>query len=381
MVQKRTPKSHAKDPGSSPPASNLATADIPLNSTPATPFTPSSSSSFKKSVLLFDWWLFGAETDVDGKRLAVSGLDSRGQHATRVFNSAPIIKRFDAYTLETADGITVRIHGFINKSRTRHNGIPLEVSVRFLTGFPYNWEVYADEFFGNKPSSTVTSKRAHNVDEQLKVSSDGSCSIYPVGLDEFPMSNVLDVLNSTPVTSIEDLLKKSFTPMSKGNLDVEQTTHSAEFGIGRLSNDLLQENNFVSPPTTGSRFSGYALRSRSRAERTQVHNTSVSEGKDPDKKDHPHTLRSKSSSKKDKTAVSPSAISPYDEDQYHAEGERTGVDNRKSSIIETSGDLKGPPSNDIDEEGNIVGITHVDNLSSPTKGSKSLPPKKKNKLQ
>lgn len=49
----------------------------------------------------------------------------------RVFSSAPIIKRYDVFTLETADGITVIIKGFINKLRTNENGFPSEVG-RFL---------------------------------------------------------------------------------------------------------------------------------------------------------------------------------------------------------------------------------------------------------
>lgn len=49
----------------------------------------------------------------------------------RVFSSAPIIRRYDLFTLETADGITVIIKGFINKLRTNENGFPSEVG-RFL---------------------------------------------------------------------------------------------------------------------------------------------------------------------------------------------------------------------------------------------------------
>ena len=49
----------------------------------------------------------------------------------RVFSSAPIIKRYDLFTLETADGINVVIKGFINKLRTNENGFPYEVG-RFL---------------------------------------------------------------------------------------------------------------------------------------------------------------------------------------------------------------------------------------------------------
>jgi hypothetical protein len=44
-----------------------------------------------------------------------------------VFNSAPIIKRFDEFSLETADGIYVVIRGFINEQRTLDNGFTSKV--------------------------------------------------------------------------------------------------------------------------------------------------------------------------------------------------------------------------------------------------------------
>ena len=51
---------------------------------------------------------------------------SRGQ-PVRVFSSAPIVKRFDVFTLETADGICVVLKGFINKLRTTDSGFTAEV--------------------------------------------------------------------------------------------------------------------------------------------------------------------------------------------------------------------------------------------------------------
>lgn len=47
--------------------------------------------------------------------------------AMRVFVSAPIIKRYDVFSLETADGVYVIISGFINQERTRENGFAPEV--------------------------------------------------------------------------------------------------------------------------------------------------------------------------------------------------------------------------------------------------------------
>ncbi|KAK3031713.1 hypothetical protein RJ639_035299 [Escallonia herrerae] len=46
--------------------------------------------------------------------------------ARRAFCSAPILKRYDVFTLETIDGICVIIKGFLNKARTGENGFPSE---------------------------------------------------------------------------------------------------------------------------------------------------------------------------------------------------------------------------------------------------------------
>lgn len=45
----------------------------------------------------------------------------------RVFKSAPITKRYDFSTLETADGVCVVVSGLINKSRTTESGFSSEV--------------------------------------------------------------------------------------------------------------------------------------------------------------------------------------------------------------------------------------------------------------
>lgn len=44
------------------------------------------------------------------------------KQAVRLFCSAPIVKRYDFSTMETADGICVVIRGLINKPRTQENG-------------------------------------------------------------------------------------------------------------------------------------------------------------------------------------------------------------------------------------------------------------------
>jgi hypothetical protein len=53
----------------------------------------------------------------------------------RVFSSAPIVNRYDVFTLETADGICVMLKGFINKLRTNDNGFPSTVLYSFQIFF------------------------------------------------------------------------------------------------------------------------------------------------------------------------------------------------------------------------------------------------------
>ena len=47
----------------------------------------------------------------------------------RVFHSAPILRRYNDVTLETADGIIVTICGTINRSRMLRNGFTQEVLI------------------------------------------------------------------------------------------------------------------------------------------------------------------------------------------------------------------------------------------------------------
>ncbi|KAI9153284.1 hypothetical protein LWI28_008831 [Acer negundo] len=63
----------------------------------------------------------------------------------RVFTSAPIVKRYDIFTLETADGICIILKGFINKSRTKENGFSYKDFSHFLFGFPPYWEAYNEK--------------------------------------------------------------------------------------------------------------------------------------------------------------------------------------------------------------------------------------------
>lgn len=97
-----------------------------------------------KSVSLSDWWLT-KKANVNG--LCVTGFESKRGSEVRLFSSGTISKRHDSNTLETFDGITICISGFINRSRSLQNGVSPEVCNRFLLGFPYN---YDEEFVEEK---------------------------------------------------------------------------------------------------------------------------------------------------------------------------------------------------------------------------------------
>ncbi|XP_024634936.1 kinetochore-associated protein KNL-2 homolog isoform X1 [Medicago truncatula] len=118
-------------------------ADFTPNSSNCTPTTSSSSTSssscFQRTVTLYDWWLVKSSQG-NNHRLAISGISSTKEEAVRVFNSAPIIKRYDEVSLETVDALYVLIRGFINKQRTLDNGFTPQIFKSFLFGFPQNWE-------------------------------------------------------------------------------------------------------------------------------------------------------------------------------------------------------------------------------------------------
>ncbi|KAL4297618.1 hypothetical protein GQ457_12G009520 [Hibiscus cannabinus] len=132
-----------------------------------------SSSYFEKTVCLQDWWLVKAEKEFDGRRLAVAGSTSIESKAFRLFTSAPIVKRCDLFTLQTADGICVCIRGFINEQRTIENGFSSEVFNHFYIGFPPYWEKYAKEFLGENISVDIKS-------QVVPSSSDGAKDSDPI---------------------------------------------------------------------------------------------------------------------------------------------------------------------------------------------------------
>ncbi|KAH0632323.1 hypothetical protein KY284_035109 [Solanum tuberosum] len=120
----------------------------------------SSKSCFQPTVSLKDWWLIRAERDSQGRTLAVAGLTSREGQALRGFTSAPILKIYDVFNLETIDGICVVLKGFINKSCSEENGFPSEVIEQFLFGFPPQWETFNEKFLGRESKGNASASDA-----------------------------------------------------------------------------------------------------------------------------------------------------------------------------------------------------------------------------
>ncbi|KAJ9189044.1 hypothetical protein P3X46_000385 [Hevea brasiliensis] len=145
-----------------------------------------------KSVLLHDWWLVKAED----KGIAVAGFASRDKGGPRAFTSAPICRRIDATTLETSDGITIQISGFINRSQTHQNGFPFMVCNSFLLGFPYRWKECVSQCCG---------------EESSKSSGTDASTFLPLTLDNLPATTLRDHVMCFPEDSenfICDILGK-----------------------------------------------------------------------------------------------------------------------------------------------------------------------------
>ncbi|XP_077245680.1 uncharacterized protein LOC143885408 isoform X2 [Tasmannia lanceolata] len=167
---------------------------------PSTDSNQTPVSSFQKAVVcLSDWWLTKSESVCHRKRLGVAGfISSCGQQAVRVFHSAPIAKRHDSYTLETTDGITIMLWGLINKSHTHQNGFPPEACKKFLTGFPYNWEAYADQYLGKE--STRSAPAFISCFDKLFTFLDTNASSVPsIPLDELLTNRMIEQLSQDRV--------------------------------------------------------------------------------------------------------------------------------------------------------------------------------------
>ncbi|KAM4089743.1 hypothetical protein ACJW30_09G006300 [Castanea mollissima] len=219
----------------------------------------SALSYFQKTVCLHDWWLVKSDREFEGKRLAVAGSTAREKQAVRLFCSAPIVKRYDFSTMETADGICVVIRGLINKPRTQENGFSSMVGSHFVLGFPTDWEEYAQKFtegdstngihsgtisdsaIEGKEKSCLTSEQTPNNHEQvnhrggLKNSPGSGCSMKHKNKMLSPKPKTFENPDGAKLNS-----SSGATVQSEGIMDISDNVpdHSVDQILGNLSENV-----------------------------------------------------------------------------------------------------------------------------------------------
>ncbi|KAJ4972198.1 hypothetical protein NE237_005297 [Protea cynaroides] len=227
-------------------------------------------SSFSKTVCLVDWWLIKTEKDFCGKRLAVGGITSKEQRAIRVFSSSPIFKKYDAFTLETVDGITVLINGLINRDQTLQNGFPSEVCSQFLIGFPYDWEAYSGEYFHREStipcvplSSPVYGECNEDVRNSGEISNTGNCEAIKGEGSSVPISSVVKNISPSKVNVLVQLeTSTNFPAVSTRKLMVSNNKgkHNRKFKDEEGLKDKGEAStvDLVEEALTGGNISGLA---------------------------------------------------------------------------------------------------------------------------
>ncbi|XP_055812405.1 kinetochore-associated protein KNL-2 homolog isoform X2 [Solanum dulcamara] len=184
----------------------------------------SSKSCFQPTVCLKDWWLIRAETDSQGRTLAVAGLTSREGQALRGFTSAPILKIYDVFNLETIDGVCVVLKGFINKSRSEENDFPSEVIEQFLFGFPPQWETFNEKCLGRESKEVKDLKK---LDQKDHVETTGETIQDHNGRQDYEVEDNLmrDNQNDGEVAS-EVIIQKATKRATRSSVKLNSTNTS-----------------------------------------------------------------------------------------------------------------------------------------------------------
>ncbi|KAL5710927.1 hypothetical protein ACHQM5_021433 [Ranunculus cassubicifolius] len=207
-------------------------------------------------VVLKDWWLIRASIDVDGKVLAVGGFTNEGEKGRQKFSSAPIIKKYDARTLQSADGVTVFIEGSINEIHCHESGITSEVLNHFWHGFPYNWD---DSWFHcgehsiptgvscllnehailkDSNSKETLSKEASKVNFQVNVESSSPLEVEQLHITEVTATetecdNMDSTKNADECVGLSSTRRSSRSTNNKADGNVLSVGHL--LGVGRLA--------------------------------------------------------------------------------------------------------------------------------------------------
>ncbi|CAN8257350.1 unnamed protein product [Cochlearia groenlandica] len=183
----------------------------------------------QRVVILKDWWIIKCSQESDGKRFGVSGYEISTFMETRavrgVFTSSPIIKAFDAFTLEPSDGICIILRGFFNKERAVECGFLPEISRDIIFGFPPCWEQICNKYFIGVSSA----------------SDKASCSSIVS-----PRKNTKENLEDFP-SETECRDKSTVAAKSKRKVDASKNpcTNGADHGSNVLDNAVEKEDSIL----------------------------------------------------------------------------------------------------------------------------------------
>ncbi|KAM7476909.1 hypothetical protein LguiB_024152 [Lonicera macranthoides] len=222
--------------------------------------------SFKSSS--FPNGLFRAMMDEFFERVNAPKLRRQGR---RDFRSEAISKRIDTSTIETVNGITINLIGFIDAPRTRKNGFPSEVCHLFHFGFPYHWEEYAARFCGEEsnkddiPSGVSTLDGANNSHSNLN-------NPLPTSFDDIPVSQVRDLLRCPTEDSEYDAILRIISNDILRKCGDNSSKHN---GLSIPSNDKRKDDE--TPRDHSSKHSGPTIHSneRSKYETPKGHRESI----------------------------------------------------------------------------------------------------------
>ncbi|XP_011026370.1 PREDICTED: uncharacterized protein LOC105126999 isoform X2 [Populus euphratica] len=119
------------------------------------------------------------------------GFDGHRGVGTRLFCSAAIVRRHYATILETKDGVTVTVSGFINRDRTRENGFSFQICEHFQLGFPYSWLELATQLGGEESANRGSPPGKWGFDEPKIPGT--SASAASVSFDDLPVTRIRDI--------------------------------------------------------------------------------------------------------------------------------------------------------------------------------------------
>ncbi|KAF5772503.1 putative transcription regulator Others family [Helianthus annuus] len=222
------------------------------------------SSSKRKSVFLHQWWLIKVEKE---PKLGVGGFVNRETFGTRgmrlfgspstnkrqnvniiddgvqVYGSAAIAKRHDNNTLESVDGIIIRISGCINKSRTLSYGFSPEVCDSFLSGFPCSWEDYASKSSHDRCDDDITKQSLPASFDDLRVthvrhllmSGTDSCALNSIIFGDI-MKHTEKILNQS-VPSVEKI--------SRNSIETEADHNEDDVSLSNLTQKITGEDSKI----------------------------------------------------------------------------------------------------------------------------------------